>query len=65
MKSVALEGMWRTVDASVVANVYCSMQSRDAYMARRAKGSQRRGLLPFMLAAVMSPATQCPYDSRH
>ena len=58
MKSTALEGIWRAVATSVAASVYCSMQSREAYVARRAKGSQRRGLLPFMLAAVISPATQ-------
>ena len=57
-KSMALTGMCMTVAASVAAKLYCSTQSREAYKARRAKGSQRRGLLPFMLAAVMSPTSQ-------
>lgn len=42
--------------ASVAAKAYCSTQSRAAYSASRARGSQRRGLLPFRLLAVMLPA---------
>ena len=56
MKLTTPGGMCSSAVASVAARVYCSRQSKAAYMARRARGSQRRGLLPFMLPAVTSPA---------
>ena len=60
MKLITPGGMCRSDVASVAARVYCSRKSRAPYMARRAGGSQRRGLLPFMLPVVTSPASLPP-----
>ena len=49
-------GMCSRDAASVAANAYCTTQSSAAYRASRARGSQRTGLLPFRLPAVVLPA---------
>ena len=56
MKWMTPGGMCSSEAASVAASAYCSTQSRAAYRASRARGSQRTGLLPFSLPAVVLPA---------
>ena len=50
-------GMCSSDAASVAASPYCSTQSSAAYSASRARGSQRRGLLPFRLGAAVLPVS--------